>query len=197
MKINALERATEEDLLGVLKIEEEYFGDYDRSLKYEDISRWYTHNPDMFYVVKSDEGEVLAASIFVPITKETYDRIIRGEISDIYSFKEEDVFTNFDTDYFHLESVAATKTKGQLTFYKISVTALRGIIKEIALNAKHVTSSPITDEGKKTLESFGFTPRSIEDHNGEKFVIYGLDVTDNKKDKAAERYKIEELKKER
>ena len=185
------DKAKSEDFGGILDIEEEYFSSYGRALDKESMTKWFNHNHDMFYVVKNEVGEVLATTILVPVVEELYEKLKSGQVSDLFDFKEEEVPKNSNSNYFHLESVCATKKKGVLNFYKAANIMLRNMIDVVYMktDAKYVTTSPITEEGKKIVESVGFVFSSYETYEGEKYPIYVLPVTKEKYNELSSRHK--------
>ena len=59
----------------------------------------YKYNNHIFYVVKNKEDQVLAFTIMTPITEKLYNKMLTGEINDMYDFPFEDVLQEKKSDY--------------------------------------------------------------------------------------------------
>lgn len=166
--------ATEEDFQGMLAIENEFFGTYSRALNEENMTRWFNHNPNMFYVVKNENGHVLAFTILVPVTKELYDKLKKGKVSDLFDFDENEVEKVFKSDYFFIEEVCVSKKGSKGNYFRATRLLFNEFTKIIYENAKFVTTSPITEDGKRICEHLGFQLVAEEVYEGKKYSVCEL-----------------------
>lgn len=166
-----------EELSSILQLEWSNFPGYGHMFSVDSIQQWYKHNPSIFHVVRDSSGRVLAYAAIVPIEKRLSERIIRGELSSITQFPSDQVFTDFDSDYWHIEVIARvpSRTASRVGSYLIKSTG------HFLLNlAKHVTASPITIIGERLCSYFGFQRVSAEDFAGKKYPVFYLQVDKEK-----------------
>ena len=170
-------RALKEDISGILEIENEFFGSYIRVFDEEKITTWFEYNPDMFYVIKNKSNIVLAFAILVPVSEELYMKLKTGQVSDILNFDEKDVEEDFLSDYCFIEEVCVSKIKAS-DYMRIANALVGGIFKELYGKAKYITTSPITEDGRRICEALNFAFVSEEEYEGEKYPVYELTVTE-------------------
>ena len=173
--------ANNEDIDSMVNIEKEFFSDYSRAFDKDFMEKWYKYNPNMFYVVKDSNGKVLGFTILTPVTEELYNKLLLGEVSDMFDFNEEDVLKDLNSDYFYFSDICVSKENKN--YIKTVGMLLGGMIKILSENATYVTTSPITKEGLRMCEHIGFKKVSEEIFEGKSYPIYELIITKEKKDK--------------
>lgn len=184
--MSKFEKAKPEDLETIASIEKEFFGDYEKAFDLEFFKKWYDYNPNIFYVVRDDTGEVKAFTIMVPVTKETYDRISQGEIDDMYDFELSDTVKEVEWPYYYFADIAISK-KNKPVDYMISARHLfKGIVDFLKENSKYILTTPVTTSGKKMCEVMGF--KKIAKYGDGDYSIYRLEVND-KSIKNTERFR--------
>ena len=171
MKLYDFKAATIEDIAKMVAIEEEFF---ENGIAYtaDFISTWMQYNPNMFYVVKDSDGTVKAFTILVPITEACYEKLKRNEITDMISFKEEDVLNSIQSEYYYFADIASSKKDPLASF-----SLLKGIQKFLGDNAHYIATTPITDDGVRISIRFGFGPQVKKGEN------CFVEVTENSKEK--------------
>ena len=152
MKLYSFEVATKEDVESMIRIEETFF---EKGVAYnkEFILKWMEYNPYMFYKVEDRNGSLKAFTILVPITADCYHSLVRGEMNDMISFREEDVLKETKSEYYYFADIAAA-SKDALASYSI----LNGIQIYLCQNAHYVATTPLTEDGIRICELFGFGP---------------------------------------
>jgi len=168
------------DLSRILQLEWANFLKYQHVFDSQSIEKWFEHNHSMFYIVKDKLRNIFGYVIIVPITKSLYDNILSGKYSSLIDFPIEEVRNDLSSDYFHVEVIATIPG-----LKKVSVGGLliKGVGKILSKYAKYVTTSPMTSDGKKLAQYFGFEIVSKEDFNGEIYPIARLEVNNNAMEK--------------
>ena len=183
-------KASREDITGIEIIEKEHFADYSRVLSYHDFEMWFEHNGDMLYIVKNENNEIIAFSMLMPIKKGLYDKLMIGEVSDVFNFTADEVKTNFQSDYFFVEEVCVSEKYGRLKFYAAASMLIAGMANILMKQgAKRVVASPITERGKKVIENMDFSLVAEEEYQGNKYAICELEVTPEKYNQLSKRVK--------
>lgn len=169
--------AMEEELSSILQIEWSNFPGYGHILTVDSLSRWFNHNPKMFWVVRDSRNWVLGYAALVPISKKLFRKIIKGKCSSLSDFQSEDVLKEDETDFFHIEVVATVplRTASRSGRYLINCVG------HYLLNhAKHVSASPITRIGVRLCKYFDFEHISDEVTSKVSYPIYALEVEASK-----------------
>lgn len=174
-------KAEENDIKEMAKIEKEFFASYDRAFDELTLSKWFSHNPDMFYAVKDDAGELLAFSIMAPITSDLYQRLRAGQVSDMFDFKEEEVLKAFESDYYYIADICVRNFDNESKYLRVATLLIIEMVKIMYQKAKFVMTTPVTDKGLKMTKTIGFKPVAIDEHNGQKFPICEIIVSDENK----------------
>jgi len=167
-------KAEKSDLSIILQIEWSNFSKYQHVFDAKSIKTWFEHNPNMFYVIKDDSGNILAYAIVVPMTKELFDRITKGEFSSLIDFPLEGVKKSLNSDYYHMEAIATLPGMKKLS---VSGMLIKGVGDLLVSHAKYVTTSPMTDDGKRLSEYFGFIKVAEENYKGEIYPISLLEIS--------------------
>lgn len=168
-----------EELSSILQIEWNNFPGYGHMFSVDSIQKWYKHNPRIFHVVRDSRGRVLAYAAIVPIEKSLFECIKRGQLSSITQFPFNQVLTNFDSDYWHIEVIARVPSK---TLSRVGSYLINSVGYLLLKYAKHVTASPITVIGERLSSYFGFQRVSTENFAGKEYPVFYLEVS---KEKAA------------
>lgn len=176
------QNAEEQDIKRIAEIEKECLGTYRRAFTEEQLVKWFSHNPAMFYVIKDEENKVYAFTILVPITENLYNDVKTDKISELSDFPEKEVSEAFKSDYFHIADICVSKTACG-PYYLSTFRALAGGMVKILYNeAKLVNTSAVTDDGAKACKSIGFTEVS---KNTDGHIIWELIVTPEKYNRLA------------
>ncbi|MFC1947339.1 radical SAM/SPASM domain-containing protein [Chloroflexota bacterium] len=162
-----------EELSSILQLEWGNFPGYGHIFSVESIQKWYKHNSNIFNVVRDERGWVLGYVAVVPVTRYLSKQIIKGEISSLVQFPEDQVLKTKNSECWHIEVLAKipSRTATRVGSYIIEGTGLLLLEK-----AKYVTASPITPIGERLCKYFGFTRVSSEYFSGSEYPIYYLQV---------------------
>lgn len=164
--------ANESDIGQIAKMEEKYFKGYERLFTYDFLKKWYVHNKNMYYTVKKND-KVLAFAIFVPITLELHNRLLEGEVSDLFDFEKSEVCCTNHSDYYYLADICVDDVSAGAKAVGILIKELFRAMQD---KVKYVTTSPITKLGLKMTEHIGFKKVAQESYNGKNYDIYLLEV---------------------
>ena len=179
-KLLKFEKAKETDIPELVAIEKEFFDGYSRIFDEVNMTKWFYHNPDMFYVVKDNNDEIKAFTIITPVTDELYTKLRNGEVTDLFDFKGEEVPTDFNSDFYYIADACVKGKSSNLGFIKIAGTLLINIAKILKENAKLVITSPITDASKNLCSHLNFKLISSEMFEGKECGVYELECSDQK-----------------
>ncbi len=179
-----------DDIAAMVEIEKEYFASYGRAYNEEFMLRWYRHNPDMFYVLKTAYDEILAFAILTPVTEKLYGDIRSGKVADLFDFPESEVPRNFASDYFFIADVVTSreKCKSQTEAVKLRLQYENIIV--LYNNAKKVLTSSATKEGLKAMKAAGFEEVASEEFEGQKNFISELIITEKIYQELMQRFEI-------
>ncbi len=166
--------AQKEDIPGMVEIEQEFFGDYEKSFDNAFFTQWYAHNPDMFFVIKDAENAVLGFVILTPITEQLHNKLIRGEVFDFFDFAETEVLKTMTSDYYYVSDICITKRK-QINYLKAVTNVVGGMMAILAEKAKHVTACPVTSAGAKLCRTIGMKKVAEANSDGKKYTICALE----------------------
>ncbi len=174
------EKAKAKDIKGMAEIEKQFFESYEKAFDEESLTKWFLHNPDMFYVVKNELDELLAFAIMAPVTQGLYEKLRAGQESDMYDFKEEDVIKTFESDYFYLADICIRNQENLSNYFKVATVLIGELIKLMYLNAKYIMTTPVTEKGLRISKTIGFVPVAYDEVNGKKYPICEIVVTEEK-----------------
>lgn len=142
-----------DDAKAIADIESEHF---DEGIAYTEdfVKNWMNYNSEMFYVVKDENGNVVAHTILVPVTSECYDKLRKNLVHDMLEFNKDDVLDNKDSDYYYAASIAVKKE----AIRKISVLSslISGIIQYFSEYGHYIITTPITKAGLTITQSLGY-----------------------------------------
>lgn len=164
------------DLSRILQLEWANFSKYQHVFDSQSIKKWFDYNPSMFFIVIDKSGNIFGYAIIVPMSKRLFDSILLGEYSSLIDFPMEQVKRNFNSDYFHVEVIATTP--GLKKAY-VAGCLIKGIGTVLSKYAKYITASPMTSEGKKLAQYFGFKITSEEIYNGEIYPIAKVEINNS------------------
>lgn len=159
----------------IANIEKQYFSGYSRAFDITFLTRWYQYNADMFYVVTDTTGEVRAFLILVPVTEALYKKLIRGEISDLFDFSENEVLKNFASEYYYIADICVSKRNQGIGYLVVASQLIKGFIKLVEPYAKYIVTSPITKDGVRLCEKIGFEKVSEEVYEGNAYPVCRLE----------------------
>lgn|GEM_PF-2413358 len=163
--------AREEELSSILQIEWGNFKGYGHIFSVDSIRYWFAHNPGMFFIVRDSLNWVLAYATIVPITQKLYERILHGEVSSHSQFSPEEVVPGMDSDHWHLEVIATVPSR---SFARVGGYLIREVGSFLTTHAKYVTTSPITEIGKRLCSYFGFEEVATESFGCESYPIFRI-----------------------
>ena len=179
------ENANDEDIKEIALIEKEFFGDYADMYDMDFLTKWYSHNPGMFWVVRDTQsGQVVGFTITAPVTSELYDKMLSGEVHDMDKFSASDVLTHTDSEYYYFADICLSKKRinGTKNRFLALVAMMSGIQNHLdKTGVKHVVSTAITDEGVQTSLGMGFEDKGGYDLNGRVVHTMVLEATPEKK----------------
>lgn len=178
-----------EDIPVMVEIEKEYFGSYGRFYNEEFMLKWYRHNPDMFYVIKTAYDEILGFTIITPVTKKLYEDIRSGKVGDLFDFPESEVPRDFVSDYFFVSDVVASREKCKSNIMAVKLRLQYEIINVLFEVSKKVLTSSASEEGLRAMQASGFEEVAREEFEG-LHIISELIVTKEKYQELMERFKI-------
>ena len=141
--------AKEVDIPQIMALEEKFFSSGVAYLE-DDVRKWMTYNPNMFYVVKDDLGCIRAFTIMAPITKECYMKFRNGIVTDMNEFELSDLLVSLQSDYYYFADVVSDK--------KDAIAAMilfNNILPIIWNNTHYVVTTPITDAGRNKARKLG------------------------------------------
>lgn len=165
------------DLADVAQIEQEFFSQYEKAFDVSFLEKWYLHNPEMFYIIKSDQGKTIAFTILAPISKVLYERLCAGEIYDFFDFSPSDVMTDMESVYYYIADICISQSiKHQ--HIRTAMNLIGGIAGILCQYAQFVLACPITREGARMCKSIGMKQISISAFNGLEYYICRIEVTD-------------------
>jgi radical SAM protein with 4Fe4S-binding SPASM domain len=168
--------ANASDLSRILQLEWANFLKYQHVFDSQSIEKWFGHNQSMFYIMKDKSRNIFGYAIIVPITKHLYDNILLGKYSSLIDFPIDDVRRDLNSDYYHLEVIATIPGLKKNT---VGASLIKGVGEVLSKHAKYITTSPMTDDGKKLAQYFGFEILSEEVFNGEIYPIAKLEIDHN------------------
>lgn len=165
--------ATWSDLKEISKIEQEFFGGYSKAFNEEFIKSWYKHNPNMFFVVKNGQDKVVAFSILTPISEKLYDKLVKGEVGDLYDFNKSEVPRTMDSNYYYISDICITKeaTKSRNVIFAL---LFGGSINFLLDKANYIMTLPVTKEGARLCKKLGFVEVSESLCDNKKYPICEL-----------------------
>lgn len=164
--------AVAEDLIQIAEIEQEFFPGYERAFTEEFLKKWFEHNKDMFYVVKSSAGVVQAFIVLVPVDEQLYDELLQGLKSDLYDFEMEHVLTSLNSEYYYIADICISKKAEK--YIRTAEKLMVGAAGVIYSHANRVTTSPITPEGNQMCKHLGFKEVAKQEFNGEYYSVQEL-----------------------
>lgn len=167
------DNARESELSSILQIEWGNFAGYGHVFSVESLKKWYAQNPKMFWVVRDARKWILGYATLVPITRNLYNSIIKGNYSSLTHLPEEEVLTTGETEYFHIEVLATISSR---TSSRTGIFLIRSIGNFLLDHAKYVTTSPITNIGRRLCKYFGFKHASDENFEGRLYPVYYSNV---------------------
>jgi radical SAM protein with 4Fe4S-binding SPASM domain len=168
--------ASNADLSRILQLEWANFSKYQHVFNSQSIKKWFEYNPSMFFIVVDMSRNIFGYAIIVPMVKRLFDSILLGEYSSLIDFPMEQVKQNLNSDYFHMEVIA---TIPGLKKASVAGCLIKGIGNFLSKYAKFVTASPMTSEGKKLAQYFGFEIISKEIYNEEIYPIAKLEINNS------------------
>lgn len=169
---NVFTNASYDDLEQMADIEKKYFSDYERAFDYNFFAEWYTHNPEMFYVVKNEVEGVIAFTVVVPVDETLHNMLLKGEVSDLFDFSKENVCKEMNSDFFYVADICVNNTKNVL----VAARMLIEVCKILYSKAKYVTTSPISKYGLKMCQHLGFEEVAKQNYNGHEYPVYCLSI---------------------
>ena len=159
------------DVKTIVHLDHLSFPTYDHAFSSQSLTKWFKHNPDMFFVVTDHSDDVLGYAAIIPIDSQLLWRLRQGLVSSVVEFSESHVPVH--SSYFHIEVVAV---RPDLRGTRISACLLLAIADRLLSEAEIVTASPINATGQKLCESFGFKPISEERLGKHTYSVYELTV---------------------
>ena len=141
--------AKESDIPEIMTIEETFFAT-GVSYTEENIRKWMNYNPNMFYVIRNNIGQVKAFTIIAPITEECYNKFKNGSISDMNQFELSDIEVTLQSDYYYFADVAALE-KDAIA----SMLLFKNILPIMWEHTHYIVTTPITEEGKNKAKRLG------------------------------------------
>jgi len=180
-KIYRFERAEKEDIKDIAEIEAEFFGDYSKAFNYPFLEKWYNYNKDMFYVVKNNENKVLAFTIMTPITEKLYNRMLTGEINDMYDFDEQDVLKEKQSEFYYVSDICASKKRNEKGYFSVVSYLMAGLVDFLSQYSHYILTSPVTKEGTAVCKNLGFREVAVSNFDGKSYSICELIADDKTK----------------
>ena len=168
------------DLADIAQIEQEFFSQYEKSFDISFLKKWFIHNPEMIYVVKSDEGKTIAFTILAPISKMLYEMLCIGEIYDFFDFSPSDVMTEMKSEYYYIADICISQSIDH-QHIRAAKNLIGGIAAILFKYAKYVLACPITREGARMCISIGMKQIAVSTSNGLEYHICKGEVTDEAK----------------
>lgn len=169
-------RATREDIPGMVRIEEEFFSDYEKAFDQKFFDQWFEHNADMFFVIKNVEEDVLGFVVLTPITEALHNRLIKGEVFDFFDFSKSEVIKTMDSDYYYISDICISRSRAG-NYMKAFINIAGGMIGILAEKAKYVTACPVTTAGARLCRTVGMKKVAESESNGARYSVCLLKVT--------------------
>lgn len=171
------DKARRDELSSMLQIEWSNFPGYSHLFSVDSIKKWYSHNPDIFYVMRDAGNWVLGYAAIVPISESLFRRICAGEFSALVEFPETDVFAEgVSSPYYHIEAIATIPNS---TYQRAGSALIHDLGEMLLSKATYITASPMSDIGKRLCHYFNFAYSSTQHYGGNNYDIYVLDVAKN------------------
>lgn len=150
--------ANESDIPGIMTIEKSFFA---TGVAYteKDIRKWMKHNPNMFYVIRDNIGQVKAFTIMAPITEECYNKFKNGLVTDMNQFELSDIEITLQSDYYYFADVASLE-KDTIA----SMLLFKNILPIMWEHTHYIVTTPITEEGKNKSRRLGAKNINGEDY---------------------------------
>lgn len=186
--------AQRSDLAQIVAIEEEFFSGYSRLFDEPFLIKWYEHNPAMFSVIKDHDDTVLGFFIVCPMTKNAYDRMVTGEVSDLYDLSNQDILADFNSEYFFIADLCVSKKNKGLSYFRVATALMQTFTILLDSYAKYVVTSPITPEGTRMTQKLGGTEIATQEFDGKTYAIYQLEWTDDIRKKYEKMFHIKLFK---
>lgn len=169
----SFDHARKDELSSILLIEWSNFAGYGHIFSVESIKKWYSYNPQMFYVIRDSRNWVLGYGVLVPIKKRLFDKIISGKYSSLTEFPQSEVLQKYDSPYYHCEVVATIPPRTSLRSGPQLIKSLGSMLVKYA---KFITTSPITDIGIRLCKYFNFKQVAEQKFDNQLYPIYVLEV---------------------
>ena len=168
------------DLTDIAQIEQEFFSQYEKAFDISFLEKWFLHNPEMFYIIKSDEGKTTAFTILTPISKVLYERLCAGEIFDFFDFSPSDVMTEMESEYYYIADICISQSVKHQHIRTV-INLIGGIADILCMYAKYVLACPVTREGARICKSIGMNQIAVSVYNGLEYHICKTEITDEVK----------------
>lgn len=165
--------AKEDELSSILQIEWSNFPGYGHIFTVESLKKWYRQTPSSFWVVRDSKRWVLGYAAIVPVSQRLSQRILRGDLSSLTQFAEDEVRTPDGTEYFHIEVLATVPSR---TASRAGRYLINQVGAYLLTHARYVTTSPVTDIGVRLCRYFNFQRVADEIVDGMSYPIYYLEV---------------------
>ena len=169
-------RATREDIPGMVKIEEEFFSNYEKAFDQKFFDQWFEHNANMFFVIKNVEEDVLGFVVLTPITETLHNRLIKGEVFDFFDFSKSEVIRTMDSDYYYVSDICVSRSRAG-NYMKAVINIAGGMIGILAEKAKYVTACPVTTAGARLCRTVGMKKVAESESNGVRYSVCLLEMT--------------------
>ena len=131
----------------------------------------------MFFVVESSAEGVVGFVILTPVSELLHRKIISGELYDLYDFPLSEVpKEEMRSEYYFVSDICLSKQKAYSYIQAVS-KLLGNTLKIMWEKAKIVTACPVTQEGLKIDESIGMRKVAEAFHDGKKYPIHLIEVT--------------------
>ena len=170
-----LRPAIKDDLSDILRIEWASFPNYEHKFSPVTLQKWFRHNSSMFHVLQASNGFIYGYACLVPLTNRGFHKISKGLVSSLTEMSFSDVEKNgtLSHPYWHIEVIAALKVQkfpaGRVLIHDVGQTLLEK-------GAKILTTSPITQDGFRLCQRFGFRKVASESTDEGTYDIYALDI---------------------
>ena len=183
-------QAESNDINDIAEIESEFFGDYSKAFDKEFLEKWYKYNKEMFYVVKNNDNKVLAFTIMTPINEKLYNKMLTGEINDMYDFSCEDVLKEKESEYYYVADICASKKRNDSGYFSVVTYLMAGIVEYLTKYSHYILTSPVTKEGRAVCNNLGFKDVAVSTFDGKSYSICELIASDEVKEKLSKYTKI-------
>lgn len=145
--------AAPSELSDILQIESAEFPDYRLAFSSNTLKAWYKRVPGMFRVVSDQSHRTLGFSVLVDVTERLFTRIRSGELSSLLQFPPSDIMSPATSEYVHVEVLAVSSRHRES---KVGTFLIRSVAAIVLPSARYLSASPITEDGVKLCEFFGF-----------------------------------------